>query len=75
MNTYQLSADFIKKYIITPLNESNLSLIKNFSVTTLSALSKGLYIYEFESQTKGIEIELSKLVISKMTKEISQLSD
>ena len=50
-------------------------MLCDFEVTTISALSKGLYIYELEAETKNIELELSKLMISKMTKDISDLSD
>ena len=75
MNTYQLSTSFILKYIVEPLKASKLSMIGEFEVTTISALSKGLYIYELEAETKNIELELSKLTISKMTKDISDLSD
>ena len=75
MNTYQLSTSFIQKYIVEPLKTSKLSMLCDFEVTTISALSKGLYIYELEAETKNIELELSKLMISKMTKDISDLSD
>ena len=75
MNSYQLSTSFILKYIVEPLKESKLSMLHEFEVTTISALSKGLYIYELEAETKNIEFELSKLMISKMTKDISDLSD
>lgn len=46
MNTYQLSTDFIRSYVVEPLLSTNLAMLDQFSVTTLAALSKGLYIYE-----------------------------
>jgi hypothetical protein len=48
MLTYRLSLDFIRKYIISPLNNKGNDLIVKLRPQTLSALAKGFYIYELE---------------------------
>jgi hypothetical protein len=42
MLTYRFSTDFIRKYIVPPITTP---LLDQLSPRTLSALSKGLYIY------------------------------
>lgn len=52
-----------------------MEVLEQLTVTTLSALSKGLYIYELEGETKQLETEISRQVIGKMTKQINDLRD
>jgi len=52
MNSYRLSANFVRKYIVKPLEEANLKQLDDMELLTLSALAKGLYIYELEGETK-----------------------
>jgi hypothetical protein len=56
MSSYQMSVSFIQHFIVEPIEKSNLSVLEAFPVITLSALSKGLYIYELEKETKHIEV-------------------
>jgi hypothetical protein len=51
-----MSVSFIQHFIVEPIEKSNLSVLEAFPVITLSALSKGLYIYELEKETKHIEV-------------------
>lgn len=58
-----------------PIEHSRMEVLEQLTVTTLSALSKGLYIYELEGETKQLETEISRQVIGKMTKQINDLRD
>jgi hypothetical protein len=45
--------------------------LEKLTPSTLSALSKGLYIYELEGETKHIEQEIGKILIGKITQDIN----
>jgi hypothetical protein len=46
MLTYKFTTDFIRKFIVEPLEKRHTDILQKLTPRTLSALSKGLYIYE-----------------------------
>ena len=44
--TYKFTENFIRQYIVKPIEDSKLAVLDELELTTVSALSKGLYIYE-----------------------------
>ncbi len=50
--TYRFSTDFVRNHIVGPIETSEMKLLSGLGVLALSGLSKGLYIYELEGETK-----------------------
>jgi hypothetical protein len=69
---YRLSTDFVRKHIVPHCTPATLDQLPP---RTLSALSKGLYIFELERETSGIEEEISRLLIGKISQDINDISD
>ena len=63
-SSYSLSAEFMREHFLSALREDNYRILRSFPPEVVSRISKILYIYEMEEETKDVEEEIQTLFIN-----------
>ena len=61
--SYKISLNFIRKYVLPEIRKDKFQFLSEITPSSLSLLSKVLYIYELEKETKDIEEIIESKII------------